>query len=392
MKFATKAIHSGEISLEKLKPVITPIFQTSNYLLDDEIYKAFLEGRGRDVWIYTRHGNPTRRAVEEKIAALEGGEDALVVSSGMGAVASVLFTYLRPGDHMVTSKHLYGGSLGLISMLEERFGTKVSYSLPDHPEGIIDAATSETKLFFFESISNPLLRPFLMEGVVEFARRRGIKIVVDNTFLSPYNFNPLQYGADLVIHSATKYLGGHSDLLSGVVVGNREEVERVWRTYVTLGPTADPLSCFLLERSLKTLHVRMERHNSNALEVARVLDEHPGVDWVIYPMLEHYYEPDYAGRHFRGGGGMVTFKIKGGNEDGVLFMRGLKIVKEAASLGGVESLVSMPFNTSHYALTDEERQALGIEPGTIRLSVGIEDVEDILSDLDQALGGIGGGE
>ncbi len=387
MRFATKAIHSGEISLEKLKPVITPIFQTSNYLLDDEIYKAFLEGRGRDVWIYTRHGNPTRRAVEEKMAALEGGEDALMVSSGMGAVASVLFTYLRPGDHMVTSKHLYGGSLGLISMMEERFGIKVSYSLPDHPEGIIDAATSETKLFFFESISNPLLRPFLMDGVVEFARKRGIKIIVDNTFLSPYNFNPLQHGADLVIHSATKYLGGHSDLLAGVIVGSKEDIEMVWKTYVALGPTADPLSCFLLERSLKTLHVRMERHNLNALEVARVLEGHPKVEWVIYPMLDNYYEADYARSHFRAGGGMVTFKIKGGNEEGMRFMRKLKIIKEAASLGGVESLVSMPFNTSHYALSDEERRALGIEPGTIRLSVGIEDVEDILADIDQALEG-----
>ncbi len=386
MRFATKAVHIGEINLKDVKPVITPIFQTSNYLLDDEIYRAFLEGRGREVWIYTRHGNPTRRAVEEKIAALEEGEDAIVVASGMGAVASVLLTYLKPGDHMVTSKHLYGGSLGLISLLEERFNIKVSYALPDHPEGIIDASTSETRLFFFESISNPLLRPFLIEGVREFASRRDIKIVVDNTFLSPYNFNPLKYGADLVIHSATKYLGGHSDLLAGAVVGKKEEIERVWKTYVALGPAADPLTCFLLERSLKTLHVRLERHNLNGLEAAKFLEEHPAVEWVVYPMLDGYYQPEYAKGHFRGGGGMVTFKIKGGDQRGIEFMRKLKVIKEAASLGGVESLVSMPFNTSHYALSPEERLDLGIEPGTIRLSVGIEDVEDILADLDQALG------
>ncbi len=386
MRFATKAIHVGEMPLEKVKPVITPIFQTSNYSLSDEVYEAFTQGKERDVWIYTRHNNPTRRAVEEKIASLEEGEDALVVASGMAALASVLLTYLKPGDHMVTSQHLYGGSLNLIRKLSENFSIKISFAPPDHPEGIIDASTSQTKLFFFESLSNPLLRPFIVEGVRDFARRRGIKIVVDNTFLSPFNFNPLKHGADIVIHSATKYLGGHSDLLAGAVVGSREDVHRIWETYVALGPVADPLACFLLERSLKTLHVRMERHNSNAMQAAEFLEEHPKVEWVIYPFLPSYYHHEYAKENLRGGGGMVTFKVKGGDEAGLRFMRRLKIIKEAASLGGVESLVSMPFNTSHYALTPQERAELGIEEGTVRFSVGIEDIEDILSDVDQALG------
>ncbi len=386
MRFATKAIHVGDQPLEKVKPVITPIFQTSNYSLSDEVYKAFTQGKEREVWIYTRHNNPTRRAAEEKIAALEGGEDALVVASGMAALASVLLTYLRPGDHMVTSQHLYGGSLNLIKKLKENFSIKVSFASPNHPEGIIDASTSQTRLFFFESLSNPLLKPFFVEGVKDFARRRGIKIVVDNTFLSPYNFNPLNHGADIVIHSATKYLGGHSDLLAGAVVGSQEDVHRIWETYVALGPVADPLACFLLDRSLKTLHLRMERHNSNALQAAEFLEEHPGVEWVIYPFLPSYRHREYAKENFRGGGGMVTFKVKGGDEAGLRFMRRLKIVKEAASLGGVESLVSMPFNTSHYALSPEERAELGIEEGAVRLSVGVEDIEDILSDVDQALG------
>ncbi len=385
MKFATKAIHLGEVSLEKVKPVITPIFQTSNYALGEEVYQAFSGGREREVWVYTRHNNPTRRATEEKIAALEGGEDALVVASGMAALSSVFFTYLKPGDHMVTSRHLYGGSLNLIRKLREKFSIKVSFASPDDPDGIIDASTSETKLFFFETLSNPLLRPFLVEGVQVFARKRGIKIVVDNTFLSPYNFNPLQHGAHLVVHSATKYLGGHSDLLGGVVVGDGDEVQRVWETYVALGPVADPLACFLLERSLKTLHVRMERHNDNALQAAEFLEAHPGVEKVIYPFLPSYPWYSYAREHFRGGGGMVTFKVKGGDKKGLEFMKKLKIIKEAASLGGVESLVSMPFNTSHYSLSPEERKAMGIEEGTVRFSVGIEDIEDIISDLEQAL-------
>jgi len=303
----------------------------------------------------------------------------------MGAISSTLLTFLSPSDHIVSSKHIYGGSYNFLMELKSHFSIDVTFVNPDYPEGIIDATRPNTKIYFFESLSNPLLRPFIIEGAKKFAERRGIKIIVDNTFLSPYNFNPLKKGADIVVHSVTKYIGGHSDLLAGAVIGNKENIEKIWKRLILFGASPDPIQCFLVERSIKTLAVRMERHNKNALEIANFLNLHPKVEKVIYPFLKGYYNPDYAKKNYKGGGGVVTFKIKGGNEAGMGFMRELKIVKEAPSLGGVESLVSMPFNTSHYSLSQEERERLGIEEGTIRLSVGIEDVDDLIEDLDLAL-------
>ncbi len=385
MKFSTLAIHKGEINIGKIKPVITPIFQTTGFHLTNEVYEKFLKGKEREVWIYTRHNNPTRKAAEEKLAAIEKGEDALLFSSGMGAISSTLLTFLSPSDHIVSSKHIYGGSYNFLMELKNHFSIDVTFVNPDDPEGIIDATRPNTKIYFFESLSNPLLRPFIIEGAKKFAEKRGIKIIVDNTFLSPYNFNPLKKGADIVIHSATKYIGGHSDLLAGAVIGNKENIEKIWKRLILFGASPDPIQCFLIERSIKTLAVRMERHNKNALEIANFLNLHPKVEKVIYPFLKGYYNSDYAKKNYKGGGGVVTFKIKGGNEAGMGFMRELKIVKEAPSLGGVESLVSMPFNTSHYSLSQEERERLGIEEGTIRLSVGIEDVNDLIEDLELAL-------
>lgn len=385
MKFATKAIHTGELNIEGIRPVINPIFQTTNYIMDDEDYEKLLQGKSRDAWIYTRLNNPTRRAVEEKLAALEDGEDAVLFSSGIGAIAATLLSFLSPSDHVVSSKHLYGGSFKLLMELKEKFNIDVSFANPMEPEGIIDSSTPKTKVFFFESLSNPLLRPFLIEGVVDFARKRGIKIIVDNTFLSPYNYNPLKKGADIVVHSITKYIGGHSDLIAGVAIGNKEDIEKIWHTMITLGASPDPMQCFLIERSIKTLAVRMERHNKNAQRIAKFLSRHSKVEWVIHPSLENYYEYEYAKKNFKGGGGMVTFKIKGNDQDGIRFMRNLQIIKEATSLGGVESLVSMPFNTSHTSFSKEDRLLVGIEEGTIRLSVGIEDAEDLINDLDSAL-------
>ncbi|MCD6453820.1 MAG: PLP-dependent transferase [Candidatus Aminicenantes bacterium] len=384
MRFSTKAIHTGELSLEGIRPVVNPIFQTSNFILDEYAYEKMKEGKSREAWIYTRLENPTTRAVEEKIAALEGGEDAVVFSSGIAAIAASLLSFLSPSDHIVSSKDIYGGSYSLLNYLQERFDIKVTFANPMEPEGIIDAVTPKTKVFFFETLSNPLLKPFFIDGILSFAKKRGIKIIVDNTFLSPYNYNPLKKGADIVVHSLTKYIGGHSDIIAGAAVGLKEDIETIWHTMKTLGASPDPFMCFLVDRSIKTLGVRMERHNRNAHKIARFLQDHPKVEWVIYPMIENYYDYEFAKRNFKGGSGMIAFKIKGNDEDGITFMRSLKIIKEAGSLGGVESLVTMPALTSHASVSKEDRLLVGIEEGTIRLSVGLEDVEDLIKDLDQA--------
>lgn len=383
--FSTKAIHIGKGESEKVKPVNVPIYQSTNFFLDDEDYEAILKGRSKDVYLYTRYSNPTRKAVEKKIAALEGGEEALLFSSGMGAISATLLTFLHPGDHLVSSRDIYGGTYKLMNEVLPSKGIEVTYVDPTDPDQIKAAVKENTKVFLFETLSNPLLKIFEVEKVADFAHSRGIKIIVDNTFLSPYNFNPLSKGADLVLHSVSKYLNGHSDVIAGVVVGKREDIEKIWHLLLMLGASPDPFQCYLIDRGLKTLALRMERHNQNAMEIARFLEEHPEVEKVFYPGLPSHSQHNYAKENFRGFSGMVTFVLKGGDERGVRFMHSLKVINEATSLGGVESLVSMPFNTSHVSLDEESRRKIGILPGTVRLSVGVEDVEDLIEDLEQAI-------
>jgi cystathionine beta-lyase/cystathionine gamma-synthase len=320
-----------------------------------------------------------------KMARLEGGEDAVAFSSGMAAINSVMLAYLTPGDELVTTRELYGGTYSLIENELVPRGILVRYADCTSPDAIAAAITKRTKLLFFESLTNPLLHVLDIRSIAAIAQKRNLPLAVDATFVSPINQNPLALGADLVVHSASKYLGGHSDIIAGVVVGSRTACEALWPHMTRFGGCLDPFQSFLLLRSLKTLHIRMHQHNENAFKVAQFLDQHPAVSQVWYPGLPSHSQHSLASNILSGFGGVVTFRLAGTDEDGLHFMTRLQVATEAASLGGVETLVSMPFNTSHSYLSERERKAIGISPGTVRLSVGIEDIDDIISDLNQAL-------
>jgi len=376
---STISVHSGEYTDEVVKAVVTPIFQSSTFLLSDKEYEKILEGKERGVNIYTREGNPTRRAVEEKIMALEKAEDALTFSSGMAAVAASLLSVLKKGDHLISTFDLYGGSSLFLKRDLPHLGIESTLVDSDNPEKIEAFIKPNTKLLFFESLSNPLLKILDLPNVVKIAKRHNLITVIDNTFLTPYNLRPLDYGVDLVVHSATKYLNGHSDIIAGVAAGKKDLIDRVWEKMARLGGSMDPHQAFLLERGLKTFSLRMQRHNENGQRIAEYLETHPKINKVIYPGLNSYPQKELATSLLRRGcSGMVSFEIKGGDKAGLEFMRNLKIIREATSLGGVESLVSMPFNTS-------ERNRMGISEGLVRLSCGIEDAEDLIEDIDQAL-------
>ncbi|RLE08002.1 cystathionine beta-lyase [Candidatus Aerophobetes bacterium] len=386
---STISVHSGEYIDEAVKAVVTPIFQSSTFLLSDKEYEKIMEGKERQINIYTRGGNPNRRAVEEKIMALEKGEDALTFSSGMAAVAASLLSILTKGDHLISTLDLYGGSSSLLKQDFPHLGIKSTLINSANLKEIEASIKPNTKLLFFESLSNPLLKILDLPNVVKIAKKHNLITIIDNTFLTPYNLCPLDYGIDLVVHSATKYLNGHSDIIAGLAVGRKSLIEEIWGKMVRFGASMDPHQAFLLERGLKTFSLRMQRHNENGKRIAEYLEIHPKINKVIYPGLKSYPQRELVSSLLKTGySGMVSFEIKGGNETGLKFMKNLKIIREATSLGGVESLISMPFNTSHAGLTKEEKDRIGIKEGLIRLSCGIEDAEDLIEDIDQALSAV----
>lgn len=381
--FETKCVHSGKIKTP-FRSINTPIFQTSTFILNDKDYEKIKEKRTREINIYTRYGNPTRSSVETKIADLEDAEDAISFSSGMGAISSTLFTFLEPGETILTTIDLYGGTYSFIKEHLKKWGIEY-ITVPPENTGEITRNTKKSRILYFESLSNPLLKMVDIEKIAESKTEEQI-LIIDNTFLTPYNFNPLNHGADIVVHSATKYLNGHSDLTGGFCCGKKEMMDRVWNEMLNLGASMEPISAFLLNRGMKTLSVRMERHNSNAKEIAEFLEDHNEIKKVFSPYIETYPQKDLREKYLhRGAGGMVSFVLKGGNERGVKFMHSLEVIKEATSLGGVESLVSMPFNTSQRNMSKKEKSKIGIKSGTVRLSVGIEDAGDLIRDIDKAL-------
>jgi cystathionine beta-lyase/cystathionine gamma-synthase len=372
---------------ERYNSIVTPIYLTTNYKLGEETYKKIQERKKREVYVYTRLKNPTTHALEKKMASLENGEDALAFSSGMAAITSTFLTFLKRGDELVTSMDLYGGTYSFLQNELKQHGITISYVDCTSPDEIADAMSRKTKMIFFETITNPLLKVIDIPQIAEIAHDHDCPFVVDSTFATPINQNPLEYGVDIVIHSASKYLGGHSDLIGGVTVSSQEFIEKIWEKMTRYGGCMDPQQAYRLFRSLKTLHLRMERHNENALGLARFLEAHRKVKKVLYPGLPSHSQHDLAKKLLHGFGGMVTFVLSGGDKEGLSFMHNLDICREAGSLGGVETLVSMPMNTSHSSLSREERNKLGIEEGMIRLSVGIEDVDDLQMDIASALGG-----
>jgi cystathionine beta-lyase/cystathionine gamma-synthase len=377
----TLAVHAGTYHDPVTGCVGTPIFQTTTFLLDDSSYEAFSDGSFRDVPIYTRYGNPSQWAVQEKIAALEGAESGLVTSSGMSAIACTLYGLTNSGSHIISAYDVYGGTYNLLREDMTSAGRDVTFVDPLNIAEIREAIRPETQVLFFETLTNPLLKAPPIKRIAELARDANALLIVDNTFLTPVNMRPLTLGADIVVHSATKYLSGHSDLTAGAVAGRRKFLDRIWSQAMRFGGTLESFPCFLLERGLKTLPLRIKAQNKNAAVVAEFLSCRDEVAAVHYPALDGTRYPALEVEHYGGYGGVVSFEVKGGDKAALFLMANLSIPYVATSLGGVESLVSMPANTSHSSLTTRQLKQVGINPGLIRYSAGIENPEDLISDL-----------
>jgi cystathionine beta-lyase len=374
MQKNTQCVHSGTRKDPATRGLNTPIYPSS----------SFEYGEAPEN-IYPRYFNtPNQKAVVEKLCALEGAEDGLLFSSGMAAVSSVMLAFLNSGDHAVIQKDIYGGTHHFVTADFRRFGIEFTFS--GNAAAEIEAAVRpNTRLIYIETPSNPLLVITDIQAAAGIGRRRGIATAIDNTFASPVNQNPIALGIDIVIHSGTKYIGGHSDLCCGAVLASAAHIARVRNTAVNLGGSLNALTCHLIERSLKTLAVRVERQNANATAVAEFLARHPAVRRVNYPGLETHPDHAVARRQMRGFGGMLSFEVEGGGAASERCLRRLKLVTPALSLGGVETIICAPVATSHSKLTPAERAELGISEGLLRLSVGIEDARDIIDDLEEAL-------
>jgi cystathionine beta-lyase/cystathionine gamma-synthase len=375
--FETRAVHAGALRPRVQGAVVTPIFQSSAFEL---------HGEGSSGVGYIRLGNtPNHRVLAERIAALEGTEAATCTSSGMAAIATTLLSFLESGDHVLAQDCLYGGTSALLAKEISRFGVGFSQIDPQEPGSWERALTPRTRLVYVETLSNPLMQVADLEGLAAFAREHQLVSVIDNTFASPVNFCPSGLGYDLVVESCTKYLGGHDDLAAGCVAGSAEAVRRVQRTLAHFGGALDPHACFLLERGLKTLPVRIAHQNQSAGRIAAWLASHPRVRCVRYPGLSDHPEHARASRLFRGFGGVVSFELEGTAADADRCLERLSIAAVAASLGGVESLAMRPAVVSHAGLAPEERARIGITDTLIRFSVGLESPDDLIADLEQAL-------
>jgi cystathionine gamma-lyase len=375
--FGTRAIHAGQAPDEKTGAVMTPVFLTSTYA-----QKSPGKHTGYD---YSRTDNPTRTAYQECVAALEDGKHALAFSAGM-ATSDCIMHLFKPGDHIVVGDDVYGGTFRLFDKVYKKLGFEFTFVDLSDLSKVEAAFRSSTKLLWFESPTNPLLKIFDIKALTELARRKGALSVVDNTFMSPYFQKPLNLGADIVVHSVTKYINGHSDVVGGVLVTNNTSLYDQLKFFQNaIGAVPSPMDCFLVMRGIKTLHVRMERHAQNAMEIARFLEKHPKIERVVYPGLESHPQHSIARKQMSGFGGMITFFIKGGLAEARRFLEKVEVFTLAESLGGVESLIEHPAIMTHASIPPENRKALGIHDSLIRISVGIEDVKDLIEDLEHAL-------
>ena len=382
---ATRSVHAGELRQQEANAITTPIYQTATFWFKSSAEVIdFQEGR-LDREEYGRYGNPTWRAVERKLSELEGGEETVLFASGMCAATTTFLQMLTPGSHLIVTSDCYRRTRQFIRQYLDRMGVETS---------VIDAADvgkfeaeirDNTTIFFTESPTNPFLRVIDVPEAVKVAHARGVKVVIDSTFASPVNHCPLEEGADLVIHSATKYLGGHNDLLAGTVTGSAELVDPIRKALGVLGGIIDSHAAWLLLRGLKTLSLRMDRHNQNGLAVAQWLENDPRVRQVWYPGLPSHPDHECAMRQMRGFGGVVTFEIDSDLAGAMRFIDATRVPYQAPSLGGVESLIELPVTMSYWDVPKEERLSMGITDSLTRLACGIEDPEDLIADLDQAL-------
>ena len=382
---ATAAIHAGEPKHGRGGPVAPEIVRSSTFTFSSTAeMKRWAEGKS-SAYIYTRYGNPTLAIAEAKIAALEEAETAVVAASGMAAISSALLAALSAGDEVISTAQLYGGTYRLMRDIFPRFGIRVRH-VEEDLAGVEELVTPQTRCLYVETPTNPALRLVDLRRAVELAREFKLTSIVDNTFASPLLQKPLELGFDIVVHSATKYLAGHSDLIGGAAAGSREWIDRVRNNIIYLGGCMDPEGAYLLIRGMKTLGVRLARQCENAMAIAKFLERHRKVARVNYPGLASHPDHRLARRQMHGFGGMLSFDLKGGIAAARRFGDRVRLFSLAASLGGVESLVILPMYSSHYKMSSEELERAGVTPGTVRVSVGLEDAADLIEDLRQALG------
>jgi methionine-gamma-lyase len=383
--FTTRSM-PPEIELGGARPVSVPIYQTATYAFDDPDELAETIRRGKDAgFVYTRWHNPTRAAMEQVVAGLEGGDRAVSFSSGMAAISTTLAAMVSAGDHVVATPRLYGGAHSLMTKLLPRWGIEAALAPSHRAEDLIESFRPDTAVCYVETIGNPTVPVTDLEALGSACRERGIRLVVDNTFASPYLCNPITFGADVVVHSATKYLGGHYDVTGGVAVGSADLLHEIRELSVDLGGVGNAFEAWLILRGVQTLALRMERHCATAAALAEMLEAHPKVDRVWYPGLSSHPDHQVARRILRGFSGMMAVELEGGLEAGRRFQESVELASVGASLGGTRTIVTHAASVTHTQLSREERLAVGISDGLVRVSVGIEDAVDILEDFDRAL-------
>lgn len=380
----TKLIHTDR-ALNATSAVAPPIFQTATFRGDSAEDFADRASRPRHPEFYTRYGNPTLSQVESVLASLEGAEAALATGSGMAAVSATVLALVSQGDHVVAQKNHYGGTLNLLNSFLPRFGVEVTQVDQTDMAAFEKAVRPNTKLILIETPSNPLMTLTDIGAIAKLARSRGITTLIDNTFATPINQRPLDLGIDLSFHSATKYFGGHSDLIAGAVMGSSEWITKIWNAHVILGAALGPFDAWLMLRGLRTLSLRVRQHNQNAMALAEFLQSHKAVKVVHYPGLNRHPQHELARKQMSGFGGMLTFEVNGGYEAADRFLSRIRLASRAASLGGVETLAVHPASNFLHYMTLEQAAKIGIAPGLLRISVGLEGKDDLVADFDQAL-------
>jgi methionine-gamma-lyase len=385
-RFATLAVHAGESPCPATGALDTPIYQSTTFVSADSDEMAAVYGEQKVGYMYTRYGNPTIRALEEKVAALEGGAAALAFSTGMAAISSAILGYVKAGDHVVAARSLYGAAYHFLSAKLPRLGASTTFVPSCRVEDFEKALQPNTRVIYFETPSNPILAIVDIAALAEMASKRGIPTMIDNTFASPALQRPIPLGVTVSVHSATKYLCGHGDAMGGMVIGPKDYISYLIHEVIRdFGGVISPFNAWLILRGIRTLHLRMPAHCSNAQKVAEFLAQHPRVEHVNYPGLPSHPGHEIAKKQMSAFGAMISFEVKGGYAGGKKVMDRVKIFARAASLGDTRSLIVHSASTSHRAVPRDQRLAIGITDGLVRLSVGVEAVEDLIADLDQAL-------
>lgn len=390
MKFATKAVHAGQHPDNETGALVSPLYLTSTFVWTPEKMARYQAGDKEGIFTYGRSRNPTQNFFQEKVAILEGGEAALATGSGMAAISLAVLGIAHSGDHIISSKTVYGGTFGLFNSIFKELNIDVTFVEEMSYENLNKALKPNTKLVYLESILNPTLEILDIKKIIEWAHGKGLKTVVDNTFCTPYLFRPIEIGVDVVVHSTTKYINGHGDHVGGIIVGDAKYIESIRSSiYQELGPVPSPFACWLGLRGLKTIHLRMKQHCENAMALSRFLESHPSVEKVIYPGLESHPQHELAKSLFQNGfGGMVTFFVKGGKNEAEKVMAQLKMAYYAVSLGDLDTLIEHPATMTHGKIDPDKRLEMGIHDNMLRVSLGIEDVEDLIKDFNIALNSI----